>query len=141
MAKNYDRIKVLMAYYKEFGTLSNIYQDQEYVYNGEVIKIGWIVSNLRQDKKKGLISKDTVDLLDYMDMNWDGKHLFDYYKKYIVAWFLQYKTLSNLTQYSKFQYGDQLIDMGYILTYLKGAKKKGELTKAQIDFLDLCGIV
>ena len=137
----YGRIRPLISYFKEFGTIDNIKQNQEYEVNGEIVKIGWIVANLRQDKKRGSLSHDLIEILDYMGMNWGKTDFFERKKKILLAWYLENKTLGNLTQYSKFQYGDELVDIGTILSQLRQEKKNGQLSSAQIELLDNLGIV
>lgn len=138
---SHKRIKPLVEYYKEYGNIANIKQNQEYMVDGECVKIGWIIANLRQDKKKGVLAEDIIELLDYMGMQWDGNNLFEEKKKILLAWYMENKTLANLTQYSTLQYGGEVVDIGKILLGIRKDKKKGLLTDAQIELLESLGIV
>ena len=135
MKKNdvYKRIRPLIAYYKNFGTISSIKQNDEFDFDGERVKIGWIIANLRQDKKKGLLAEDLVDFLNYMGMSWNGQDFFDNWKKYFDYWYLKNKTLSNLNQYTKMEYNGNLINIGEILSKAREYKRKNIL-KTHIHF-------
>ena len=131
----YSRIRILMEYFKVFGTIGNIRQDT--IFKGE--QIGMKVANLRRDKDN--LSIEIVELLDYMGMNWNGQDIFKKVKPYLLAWYFKHKTLSNLTQYSKMEYDGMEIDMGEMLLNIRRAKRNEVLTDAQIEFLDNLGII
>ena len=78
----YHRLKPLMEYFKIHGSIADIKQNETFEYNGENVKIGWLVTNLRQDKKKGLLSQSVIELLDYMEMNWNLLKRFK--RKYMI---------------------------------------------------------
>ena len=137
----YKKIRPLMAYFKENGTLKDIKQKTEYDYNGKNVKIGWLVQGLRRDLKNEKISDELKEILDYMEFDWNKNSVFDNNKKYLMAWYIENKTLSNMTQYSTMQYGDEIIPIGDVLGELRKLKKNDELSDAQVEFLDMCDIV
>jgi hypothetical protein len=122
----YKKIRPLMAYFKEFGTLKDIKQKTEFEYNGEVVKIGWLVQNIRRDLKNEKISSEMKDMLDYMEFDWEKNSIFENNKKYLLAWYFENKTLSNMTQYSTMKYGDEEIKIGNVLGKLRTLKKNNE---------------
>lgn len=134
------RIKPLMKYFKEHGSIADIKQKKDIVII-DGININNLVTALRQEKRRGDLSQETIDLLDYMGMIWEPQNPFEKNKKILWAWIKQNGSLENLTQYSTMEYDGEEIDIGDILTNLRKAYKKGLLTTAQIEFLEMNGVV
>ena len=133
------RLKPLIEYFKVYGSIGDIKQLDDIVVGG--VKINYLISNLRRDRKKGVLNQETVELLDYMGMVWEPQNPFEKNKKILWAWIKQNGSLENLTQYSTMEYDGELVDIGDILTNLRKAYKKGVLTEAQIEFLEMNGVV
>ena len=62
----------LKAYYKEFGTISSINASAVYYFADKDVKIGELISSLRQEYKKGILNNETIELLNSMGMIWDA---------------------------------------------------------------------
>lgn len=136
-----NRIKILMEYFKTYGTLKNIKQRDVFELYGTQINIGNIINELRREKKLGILKNDLIELLDYMEIKWEGKSLFEEKKVVLLAWYYKHHTLSNIKQATQFDYNGTIVDIGEIVNRLRIDKKKGELTDAQIQFLEMCGFV
>ena len=72
MSWSYDRMEPLKAYYKEFGTISSINASAVYYFADKDVKIGELISSLRQEYKKGILNNETIELLNSMGMIWDA---------------------------------------------------------------------
>lgn len=131
------RIAPLIEYFKQNGTLSKIKQSDEYEFNGEMVKIGWLVTNLRQEKRKGLLQDSDKMLLDYLGIDWGD--ILNQHLEVLEDYYLKNKTLSNLTQYSgDYSYKDKLVSLGNIISYLRQSE---DLTKEQIEDLAQKGLI
>ena len=137
--KNFiNRINPLIEYFKVHGTLANIKQTDIITINEEVVRIGWLITNLRQEKRKGLLQDSDIILLEYLDINWGDNIannidvIKDYYKNY--------KSLETLTQYSKdYKYKGKKVNIGSILANLRTDYKEGKLSEQQIRVLTEIG--
>ena len=130
-SKLVKRVAPLIAYFQENGTIENIKQSDLFEYNGKIIKIGLLVSNLRRDKKEGKLTDADVNFLDYLGMDWG--YNFDRYLKLLNSHYLEYGTLANLTQYHK--------ELGGVLSTLREDYRNGNLTFNQIIELEEMGII
>ena len=133
------RLKPLIKYFKEHGTIADIRQKHEVIIDG--VRVNFLVTALRRDKRNGNLNQETIDLLDYMGMIWEPQNPFEKNKKILWAWIKQNGSLENLTQYSTMEYDGELVDIGDILINLRKGYKKGVLTEAQIEFLEMNGVV
>ena len=131
------RISPLMEYFKEHGTIADIKQSDVICVDGEDVNIGWLVTNLRQEKRKGLLQESEIMLLDYIDMNWGN--VLTQYLEVLDAYYDKYKTLSNLTQYSGiFKYKKQSFNLGQIVTHIRLSNK---LTETEVELLQKRGLI
>jgi len=133
------RISPLIEYFKEHGTLADIKQTDTIIVNGEVVRIGWLITNLRQEKRKGLLQDTDIVFLDYFDMNWGDTiaNNIDVIKHY----YKNYKSFNSLTQYSKdYNYKGKKVNIGSILANLRTDYKEGRLTEQQIKELVEMGL-
>lgn len=64
-------IDQVVKYYEKFGDISKVYHIDSYESDGEVIDIGYIISNLRMAKSGKSLDPDQVQRLEQMGMNWD----------------------------------------------------------------------
>lgn len=136
----FKRIEPLYTYFKEFGSLEGIKQNDVYEIDGKVCKIGLLVSNIRMDRKRGLISDTEVKFLSGMGFDWGDT--FKKRLKPLLVWHKKHKTLKNLTQYSTMDYeGNPNFNIGEILSSLRREKKEGKFSLEQIEILDKLGIV
>lgn len=129
------RVQPLVDYYKEFHTLENIKQKDEY--NG--VKIGMLVSNLRRDKNNNLLSQEEIDYLSFMDFKWDDYISFEKDIKPIKEWFKRYGNLNELNRYSKIEINGKIVNIGDIVQRLRTQRKNNLLSLLQISFLDNLG--
>lgn len=130
------RISPIIEYFKKNGTISNIKQNEVFEVDGEVIKIGWLITNLRQEKRKGILQDYDIILLDYLGIDW-GDILSQHFEV-VEYYYAKHGTLSTLTQYSgDYKYKDKVVNLGYIVTYLRQSK---DLTKEQIESLEQKGL-
>ena len=81
-----DRIAPLIAYYKEFGTISDISRDCKYEFNGKDYNLGNLVHNLISEYKKGKLEQEEIDLLESIGMVWDSKVLWEKKKEVLTAY-------------------------------------------------------
>ena len=131
------RIAPLIEYFKQNGTLSKIKQTDEYEFNGEMVKIGWLITNLRQEKRKGLLQDSDIVLLDYLDINWGD--VLNQHLEVLEDYYLKNKTLSGLTQYAGvYLYKDKVVSLGNIISYLR---QSADITKEQVEDLEQKGLI
>jgi len=129
------RVQPLVDYYKEFHTLENIKQKDEY----KGVKIGMLVSNLRRDKNNNLLSKEEIDYLSFMDFKWDDYISFEKDIKPIKEWFKKYGNLNELNSYSKIEINGKIVNIGDIVQRIRTQRKNNLLSLLQITFLDNLG--
>jgi len=70
---NYEKIKPLMTYFKQFGTISDIKQNQLYMFDGKIVKIGLLVSNLRTRYNKGLLTPEEISFFETKGIIWNKR--------------------------------------------------------------------
>ncbi len=138
----FKRLEPLKAYYKIFGDISSIKQNEVFEFNGKDINIGDLVSNLRRASDK--LTDNEIELLDMMGMKWDGNNNFEKIKEDIKLYYDTKGSLDDLTQYSVLKIGrgkdTKIIDVGNDLNYLRRKYKDGKLTTAQIIYMEMLGV-
>ncbi len=131
-----DRMAPLIAYYNEFGTIANIKQKDVYNYEGKSIKIGNLIALLRQQYKKGLLNEDTIKLLNNMGMSWSYDRM-----EPLRAYYNEFGTISSINASAVYYFAGKEIKIGSLISTLRTEYRKGKLTPAEINELELMGMV
>lgn len=131
------RINPLIEFFKKNGTIEGIKQTDTTLIDGEVVNIGWLITNLRQEKRKGLLQETDIMLLDYLGIDWGD--VLNQHLEILDHYFSKNKTLSDLTQYSgNYNYKNKMVSLGNIVQYLRTCE---DLTNEQIESLQKKGLI
>lgn len=133
--KNFEkRIQILIDYYIEFGHL-HIKQTDEY----KGVKVGHLVTELRRERKNGLITNEEAGILTAMGFQWTGKCTPEQKLQELLDWLKLHGTLENLTAYSKMEVNGETINIGATVAYFRRLNKLGRLSLVQKSFLKSIG--
>jgi len=143
-----DRIAPLVAYYNEFGTISNILAGNtgtKYEFNGETYNLGSLIHNLRREYSLGKLSSDKIDKLNNIGMVWTKFGLADGNIRPCIKEFIEkYLTFVediNKHPTSKIDFGDNInlyqLWLRYRLSYnLKSEEEKQYLIASGIKVIE-----
>jgi hypothetical protein len=132
-----DRMRHLRAYYKEYGSLTDITISSVYVYNGEEVKIGQHLNNLRQLNKRGLLSEEESAELNSMDAKYENKQdrVIARWISYLESYYKIYGNGKIITTNEMFSHKGKLINIYQISYNLRTLYSEGDLDEMQIKKL------
>ena len=126
---NIDKMDVFRAYFNEHGSLANIKSTTKYVYQGKEIALGIIVFNLRRDERKKSLTKEEIDELTAMGMEWGVKDnsvqlKLDILKAYVEAG----NEVNDISKDTIFIYNNNPVRMHALIIRLRDLNRENKLS-------------
>lgn len=134
-----QRIEVLKDYYTNHGSIAQIKTQDKYIYQGESVYIGYIVTNMR--RCHGLTCEQ-IELLNSIGMVWDVE--LDKYSKMLdvlEAYHKQFGTIANIKKEEQFLYNGKPCRVGKIIIDFRNKYAKDNLPVYVIEELNKLGMV
>lgn len=136
-----NRLAPLVAYYNEFGTLANIKFSEIYKYNGQDVKIGSLINNLRNEYQKGILNNENIELLNNMGMIWTIRERFDDKLLPLIAYYEEFGTIADIRNGDVYNYKGKEVKIGVLIANLRRPERKAKLTEEEIELLNSMGMV
>ena len=137
MSWRHDQLMPLREYYKQYGTLAMIECKESIIIDGQQYSIGNLVTRLRKDYHKNLLSGDEIATLEAMGMVWKHDRMIgvrEYYKQF--GSLSKVKVGSNVSV----QLAGKEINVANTLATLRAEYKNGKLSESEITELESMGM-
>ena len=133
------RIAPLIAYYKGFGTIATIKTSDRYEINGQIYKIGNLISNLRQTYAQ--LEPEEISLLESMGIVWDKTTTFKDRITPLLAYCKDFDTIATIKQKDTYKVNGQIYNIGTLISTLRQEYNQGKLNQEEINLLNDMGMV
>jgi len=145
------RIAPLVDYYNKNNSLSGIVADTTYMYKGEKINLGLLVSRLRgqyrlrelseeelrklKEEKTTMnpLTDEQVEMLERMGMEWDVSRSFKNRIAPLIDYYKKNGTIADVKTGQKHFYSDKYINIGEILNGLRKSYKLRSLSEEELN--------
>ena len=137
MSWRHDQLMPLREYYKQYGTLAMIECKESIIIDGQQYPIGNLVTRLRKDYHKNILSGDEIATLEAMGMVWKHDRMIgvrEYYKQF--GSLSKVKVGSNVSV----QLAGKEINVANTLATLRAEYKNGKLSESEITELESMGM-
>ncbi len=137
-----DKVLMFKQYCLDGGELKDISKTTTYKYNGRNIKIGEIVSDLREKYANGELPEDIIKQLSELGMLWSVRPRINMDKMYVFrAYFKEHGTLADIKSTTKYTYQGKEVALGMLVFNWRRGERKEKLTQQEIDELTSMGMV